>query len=320
MNIKITQKAISIRLDKFLADANPVWGKNQPSRNQIQKLIEHNIIKVNGLPSSSHYRLRPGDIINFQKRPAKKGRPAKKEGLKTALNHKIKIIDETDEWLIINKPAGLIVHGTTGYALADWLKTEYPEIKKIGDDPARPGIVHRLDKDVSGLMVIAKTQKSFNHLKKQFQNRAIIKEYTALVHGKIQKDSSTINFPIKRAKNGYKMAALPQTVMGKPATTGRSAETEFQIITRLINYTLLKVKIKTGRTHQIRVHLAAYGHPVVGDKIYGTTKTKVQNKKLGLNRIFLTADHLSFTSLAGKQINFKIGLTEELKNILKIVK
>ncbi|MDO8668167.1 MAG: RluA family pseudouridine synthase [bacterium] len=320
MIIKITKKTAGSRLDKFLAGADSIWGKIQPSRSQIQKMIEQDMVKINGLPELSHYSLRPGDIINLQKKLSKKNQPDKKVEIKNALGHKIEIIDETSEFLVINKPAGLIVHGTAGYTLADWLITKYPRIKKVGDSADRPGIVHRLDKEVSGLMVIAKTQDSFDNLKKQFQSRTITKEYTALVHGKIQREAGLIDFPIKRSSEGYKMAAIPSTVKGEPATTGRLAETEFRIITRLVNYTLLKVKIKTGRTHQIRVHLAAYDHPVVGDKIYGTARTKKQDKKLGLNRIFLIADHLNFTDLAGEQKDFRAGLTEELENLLKIVK
>lgn len=323
MIIKTTEKTANIRLDKFLTSADSIWGKNRLSRNQIQKLIKKNIIKINGLPTSSHYWLKSGDIINIQKGLIKNSWPAQEEDIKTALEPKIEIIDETDEFLIIDKPAGLVVHGRDNYTLADWLRTKYPKIKTIGDPASagdRPGIVHRLDKDVSGLMVIAKTQAAFNNLKKQFQSRTIIKEYTALVHGKIKKDAGLINFPIRRARDGYKMAAIPLTVKGEPAKTGRLAETEFRIITKLVNYTLLKIKIKTGRTHQIRVHLAAYGHPVVGDKIYGTARARKQNQKLGLNRIFLLADHLSFTSLAGEKKDYKIGLTDELKNILQIVK
>ena len=170
MLIKITKKTAGTRLDKFLTDVGSIWGKNLLSRNQIQKLIEQNTIKINNLPASSHYRLRPGDLINIQKKLIKNGRLASKKGLKTTPNHKIEIINETAEFIIINKPAGLAVEARSGYTLADWLKVKYPKIKNLGDDPNRPGIVHRLDKDVSGLMVIAKTQESFDQLKKQFAN------------------------------------------------------------------------------------------------------------------------------------------------------
>lgn len=310
MIIKITEPSVGARLDKFL-----VQQRQNLSRNQIQKLIKQQIITVNGLSVAPHHNLKASDIINIREKLSEPKKTTKETRPKNLPD--IKIIDETDKFLVINKPAGLAAHGAAGWTLADWLKAKYPDISRVGDDPERPGIVHRLDKDVSGLMVIAKTRAAFNDLKKQFQNRAITKEYTALVHGKIQKDADQINFPIGRARDGYKMAARPLTVRGKLSENGRPAETEFRVITRLVNYTLLKIKIKTGRTHQIRVHLAAYGHPVVGDKIYGTAKTKSQNKKLGLSRIFLIADHLCFTDLTGKPRDFKVDLTEELKNILK---
>lgn len=316
MTIKITEKNSGRRLDKFLADSASL----KLSRSQIQKLIGPGLIKINDLIVSSHYVLKPGDVINIAKNLKSDKKLTEKKKFTDAPGRKIKIIHETDEFLVINKPAGLAAHGTTNYTLADWLKEKYPAIARVGEDPERPGIVHRLDKDVSGLMVIAKTQAAFNDLKKQFQNRTIKKEYTALVYGKIQKDGATINFPIKRSRQGYKMAALPATIKGEPAEAGRLAETEFRVLKRLINYTLLKIKIKTGRTHQIRVHLSAYGHPIVGDDIYSTAKTRVLNKKLGLGRIFLIADRLSFADLTKHRQDYKIGLTEELKNFLNEVR
>lgn len=335
MIIKITKKISGERLDKFLtrrdnvrknksprhgpASASP-WRGDKLSRNQIQQLVETGSILVNNLPATSHYRLKPGDNIKIKK-ITKLGANQKLAGEKESkLKLPPEIIGETADYLIINKPAGLSVHGPDDFTLAKWLVAEYPVIKNVGDDPERPGIVHRLDKDVSGLMVVAKTQTSFDSLKKQFQNRSVIKEYTALAYGKIQKDNGLINFPIKRARDGFKMAALPLTVKGETSGEGRQAETQFEVTKKLINYTLLKVKIKTGRTHQIRVHLAAYGNPLVGDNIYATAKARTANKKLGLKRIFLIADHLSFIDLTGKRTDFKIDLTEELKNILKIVK
>lgn len=316
MTIKITEADSGERLDKFLTNSDLL----KLSRNQIKKLIGQGLISINNLTVSSHYILKPGDIINIAKNLSLNKKAAGKKEFAAAPGHKIKIIHETDKFLVINKPAGLAVHGSANYTLADWLMEKYPKIKKVGDDPERPGIVHRLDKDVSGLMVIAKTQDAFLNLKKQFQDRTIKKEYTALVHGKIMKENAIINFPIKRSREGYKMAAMPATTKGEPTEDGRLAETEFRVLRRLINYTLLKIKIRTGRTHQIRVHLAAYDHPIVGDDIYGTAKSRTQNKKLNLSRIFLIADRLSFTDLTGARQDYKIGLTDELKNILKIIK
>lgn len=317
MDIKITESNYSERLDKFLAGNNLL----KLSRNQIQKLIKQGLISLNGLAVSPHHSLKTGDIVTIAKILFPDKKLINKKKLTESLpGHKIKIIHENDEFLVINKPAGLAVHGSSAYTLADWLIEKYPEIKRVGDDPERPGLVHRLDKDVNGLMVIAKTQVSYDSLKKQFKKRSVIKKYTALVYGKIIKDSAVINFPIKRASDGYKMAALPLTVKGQASLSGRSAETYFEIIKKFINYTLLKIIIKTGRTHQIRVHLSAYGNPLVGDDIYGTAKTRAQNKKLGLSRIFLIADYLAFTDLTGVRQDYRIGLTDKLKNMLKIVK
>jgi len=236
---------------------------------------------------------------------------------------KYQTIHENNNFLVINKPAGLLTHGADHIkepTLVDQLLNKYPELAKIGEDPNRPGIMHRLDKQVSGLMVIAKTQDAFDHLKQQFQNRTVTKIYTALVYGKIEKDEDEINFPIQRKRTGHKMAALPATAKGKPTEEGRRAITEFEVLQKFINYTLLKVKIKTGRTHQIRVHLTAYGHPVVGDDLYSTKKTREKNKKLNLGRIFLTANELSFMDLNEKQKTFKINLQEELKKFLQQIK
>ncbi len=245
------------------------------------------------------------------------------------------IIFENEDYLIINKPAGLIVHGGPGItepALTDWLRKLYPFIENVGEDPLRPGLVHRLDKEASGLMVIAKNQKSFDHFKKQFKNRRITKKYIALAYGHINKDEDIINFPIKRAHDGYKMAALPTsseaiTDKNKPNNRdrgtlraqeeSREAITEFNVIKRYINYTLLEVKIKTGRTHQIRVHLYAYGHPLLGDPLYFTKKTKVRNQKINLGRIFLVASELSFKDLNKEKQTFNIELPTELSNFLK---
>ena len=244
------------------------------------------------------------------------------------------IIFEDKNYLVINKPAGLAVHAGGNLkekTLADFLIERYPKIKEVGDDPIRPGIVHRLDKDVSGLMVIALTNKSFENLKEQFKTREINKNYLALVYGKVSKENDIINFPIKRSRDGYKMAALPLNTeelltrhtpknrdQGNIAGVFSSKEaiTEFKIIKRLINYTYLDVKIKTGRTHQIRVHFFAYGHPLVGDTLYNTKKTKFKNQKLNLGRVFLVAYKLSFMDLNGEKKEFKIGLPKELETFL----
>ena len=234
-----------------------------------------------------------------------------------------KLIEKNKNYLIINKQAGLLVHGAKHIkekSLVDFLLTDYPEISGVGENDFRPGIMHRLDKLASGLMVIALNNESFSNLKKQFKERTIDKYYTALVFGKIEKSEDEINFPIMRSSKGYKMAALPLTSKGIANFEGRDAKTKFEIIKRYINYTLLKIKIETGRTHQIRCHLSAYGHPIVGDDLYSTRKTKLKNQKLDLQRFFLVADQLEFADLDGEKKKYKIELPGELTNFLKIVK
>ncbi|MDD2681154.1 MAG: RluA family pseudouridine synthase [Patescibacteria group bacterium] len=248
----------------------------------------------------------------------------------------IPIIYEDDDVLVINKPAGMIVHeseNTEDKTLADYIVTARPEVIAVGEDSRRPGIVHRLDREASGLMVIAKNNQSFKNLKNQFKTRKIKKQYLALAYGKIIADEGLINFPIVRAKAGHKMAAIPLKMRDDKSflsnrdqgniiarEKSREAITNFEVIKRWPHYTLLEVKIKTGRTHQIRVHLAAYGHPLLGDNLYGTTKTKVKNSKVNLGRIFLLAQKLSFTSLNKEKMEFEIQLPLELKSFLDNLK
>lgn len=258
-------------------------------------------------------------------------------------NNEVQILKDEKNYLIINKPAGLIVHGGVSIkepTLVDWLLEKYPELKEVGENPIRPAIVHRLDKEASGLMIIPKNNEAFKYFKEQFKSRKIKKEYFALVFGSLDKDEDLIDFPIKRSSQGHKMACIPKTnknldgqedlskkkisnrAMGnvKALETSRQAITEYSIIKRLINYTLIKVKIKTGRTHQIRVHFSAYGHPLVGDNLYGNRKGKVKNSKINLGRIFLMSSLLGFYDQAGEWQEFSLDLCPELQEALKKLK
>lgn len=309
------------RLDKFLSEKYDIY-----SRSQVQKLIKSGKALVNKKVVTPHYKLKENDKIYFNPVILEEEGNKEKDIVRNFEFSEIEIIDDNDEYLVINKPAGLIVHGGDSVreiTLVDLLLESYPGLKKIGEDPLRPGIVHRIDKEVSGLMVIAKTQDSFDNLKNQFQKRTIKKEYTALVYGSIQKEKDEINFPIKRSTNGFKMAAMPITDkegFNEDKEGVRRAITDFQIIQRYINYTLLKVKIKTGRTHQIRVHMLAYGHPIVGDNLYNTKKTRELNDKIKLNRIFLAATSLAFSNLSGQVKNYEIKLPDELTIFLEKIK
>lgn len=259
----------------------------------------------------------------------------------------IKIIEENNDYLIINKPAGLTVHGGPHIkekTLVDWLLKKYPELKEVGEDPYRPAIVHRLDKEASGLMIIVKNNKAFSYFKKQFQSRKIKKEYLTLVCGKIEKDEGVIDFPIVRSSRGFKMAAIPKSIKNfndspeaeqgdnynnisnrsqgnvRALEESREALTEFLVIKRYVNFTLLRIKMKTGRTHQIRVHFSAYGHPLLGDNLYANKKSKVKNTKLNIGRIFLMASKLNFTDPQGEKKEFELELGEDLQEVLAKIK
>lgn len=296
------QKELKERLDKFLAKELA-----DLSRSQIQKLIKSGLVLVNGQKAAVHKFLKKGDEILMQATPTI-------ESTEKKPYPKPKIIDETDDYLVINKPAGLIVHPATGIkekTLTDWLLKKYPAVQSVGDDPSRPGIVHRLDKDVSGLIVIAKTKDMFGHLKKQFQERLIKKEYLALVRGEVKAAEGIIDLPLKRSRRSGKMAAQPK------GTEGKSAITEFSVVKRFKNYTYLKINLKTGRSHQIRTHFFAYGYPLLGDKLYCHKKTK---EKIKLNRIFLHAASLAFADLTDKQKEYHCPLPGELNDILTKLK
>jgi len=236
------------------------------------------------------------------------------------VNSVIPIIYEDENILAVNKPAGLLVHGAKNNeekTLADWLVENYPEIKNVGDPSTgsgqeRPGIVHRLDKDTSGVLLIAKNQKSFEYLKSQFQDRKIKKKYIALIEGVLKKDDGVIDLPIAKSKSDFRKKAVGEKTIGKE----REATTKYKIIKKFPEHTLVEIFPKTGRTHQIRVHMKAIGHPVVCDKLYGPKK---QICPFGLTRQFLHANALEFSLPDGSRLNLEADLPEDLQNALDML-
>ena len=223
----------------------------------------------------------------------------------------MKIIFEDKDIIIIDKPASLTVHPVNpkqDNTLVNQLLAYYPEIKNVGDDVLRPGIIHRLDKDTSGLMVIVKNNKSFEYFKNLFKNRKIVKKYLTLVHGKVKDKKGTITKSISLSKKDHKKRSALLDDKSKPAWT------EYEVTKRFKNYTLLEVYPKTGRTHQIRIHLKSIGHPVVGDKQY---KFKRQICPKELKRQFLHAQYLKFKMPDGSIMEFKSKLPKDLKITLK---
>lgn len=225
-------------------------------------------------------------------------------------NIEIEVIYENEELLAIDKPAGITVHPARGDqedTLVNGLISNWPEIKNIGDDPLRPGIVHRLDRETSGIMLVAKTEKAFNCLKDQFSERKIEKKYLALVNGVIKNEQGIIAKSINISKKDRKKRSPFLS------DNSKSALTQYKVIQRYQDHTLLEVSPKTGRTHQIRVHLSSEGYPVSGDKQY---KFKRQKTPKGLNRQFLHACYLKFSLTNGKIMELKSELPLDLKEVL----
>jgi 23S rRNA pseudouridine1911/1915/1917 synthase len=220
---------------------------------------------------------------------------------------KLKIIFENSDFLVLEKPAGLLVHQTKHQkenTLVNFLLDKYPEIRSVGQKD-RPGIVHRLDQDVSGLMVIAKNQKAYEHLIKQFQENKVKKKYLALAHGKPPEERGIIEAPLGRTKSGKLVVVRSH----KKVKFEKPALTRYRILRKFKKHTLLEIEPLTGRTHQIRLHLKSLGCPIVGDKQYGKTKDDFK-------RIFLYAYYLGFYDLNNQWREFEINLEEELKKFL----
>lgn len=313
MEMKINAENKNQRLDKFLTEQLSL------SRSQIKKLILNESVLINQKPTAVHHFLKIGDVVEIRKKEILKPIPAERPFV-TELFSKIKIVKEEKDFLVIEKPADLLVHATEKNetnTLADWLAARYPEIKKVGEDPQRPGLVHRLDKEVSGLMVIPKNQDSFDFFKTQFKERKIKKKYLALVYGQLAKEEDEINLPIGRSKTKPGLFAAHPKDHGQTPEKDRLAVTRIMTIKKFKHCTLLEVEILTGRTHQIRVHLLAYGHPVVGDRLYWPVKFKIKSSP---GRIFLHAHQLSFAAPDGEIFSFQSPLPEELEKYLLALK
>ncbi|PSO45073.1 MAG: RluA family pseudouridine synthase [Parcubacteria group bacterium QH_9_35_7] len=303
-NWKATKQDEDERLDLFLTD------KLNTSRNQVQNKIEAGQVEVNkNRAEKSGIMLSEGDEITLHSRNQKTDKQAKQEREQL----EVEVIEESNNFLVVNKPSGLLVHPTAKkekITLVHWLLDHYPDIKTVGDFDDRPGIVHRLDKDTSGLLVVARNQEMFKHLKQQFKQRKIEKRYTTLVHGNIDSDTGTIKLPIARGKNG-KMVAKPAD-----SDKGKRAITKFKVKKRFSGYTLLDVQIITGRTHQIKVHFYARNNPLVGEDYY-IQNNQINNLDEELGRAFLNARKLCFYDLDNGKICAESELPQELKRVLE---
>lgn len=292
----------SVRLDVALASFLEI------SRAQAQKRILAGDICINGLAASSaHAMVSASDLIEIAD-AAVVERP-------TPPLPALTILFEDADVIVVEKASGVLVHPTgkehpTELTLMDAVLAHFPPMKDVGGDPLRSGVVHRLDRDASGVLIFAKHESAHAWLKEQFKTRQTKKYYDVLVLGYINDDQGTITFPIARSANGGRMAARPLSQEGKDAIT------HYTVVTRYSSSTLLRVQIETGRTHQIRAHFFALGHPVAGDNLYTHKKLKQSSTP----RLFLHAAELHIT-LPNKELHeFSSELPRQLQDFLTTLK
>ncbi len=319
-NLQPSSEDVGKRLDAFLAEKIENW-----SRSRLKKLIDDGDVLVNEKTSKASYKLSENDSVEVElvEAEAENFEPE---------DIPLDIVYEDEFLAVINKPAGMVVHpgagissGTLANALAHKFKIQNSKFKIEGDRntqidelKSKVGIVHRLDKDTSGLIVAAKTREAHENLLEQFQNREVYKSYIALVHGEMDEDRGEIDAPIAREKHN-------RTKMGVRAH-GRNALSLWKVKKRFEKFTLIDVEIKTGRTHQIRVHCAHINHPVVGDETYNAGRDKsvadveIRQAIQKLNRFFLHAHKLYFTHPQTKEyLKFTAPLPDELTEFLYLL-
>ena len=295
--IKINEESVGKRIDSFIPSI-----KKDISRSMVQKLIKEENIKVNGKETKHSYKLKLNDEIEISI-------PEAKEIDLKAQDIPLNIIYEDDDIIVINKPKGMVVHpangnpdGTLVNAIMAICKDS---LSGIGGE-IRPGIVHRLDKDTSGAIIVAKNDKAHVNLSEQLKEHKVKKTYLALVRGIIKENEATINMPISRSNKDRKKMDVNKE--------GKEAITHFKVLGRYKNkYTLLQINLETGRTHQIRVHLSYIGYPIIGDEVYSNGKNE-----WGIKGQCLHAWKLEFIHpITKEKISLEAEIPEYLKNILK---
>ncbi len=285
---------LGARLDRYVADQFP-----DLSRGTVQGLIESGRVRVDGQQRKSKFRMTPGEVVSVEIPP-----PRIDEIQPDPIP--LAVVYEDADIVVVDKPAGMVVHPAPGHprgTLANALLAHVPGISVGGSQ--RPGIIHRLDKDTSGLIVAAKTDRGRTALVTQWEDRSVEKTYLALASGSVADQEAIIDAPIGRdPKNRQRMAVM---------RSGRPAVTHFHVVERFPNSTLLEVSIETGRTHQIRVHLAFIGHPVVGDRLYGGARPTDPH----LERQFLHASALAFHLPDGEPMRLEAPLPGDLRAALE---
>lgn len=254
MELKIDAAAAGLRLDKAVADLTEL------SRGLANEQIKNGQILVNGEAKKAKYAVKEGDVISYEV-------PELEVVEYVAEDLPLEIVYQDEDVAVVNKPQGMVVHPSAGHTSGTLVNALMYHIKDLSgiNGVLRPGIVHRIDKDTSGLLMIAKNDQAHLSLADELKNKKSLRKYWAIVHGNLPNDRGVIEAPIGRSEKDRKKQAV--TAKGKPALT------RFQVLERFGDYTLVELQLETGRTHQIRVHMAYIGHPVAGDEVYGPRKT-----------------------------------------------
>jgi 23S rRNA pseudouridine1911/1915/1917 synthase len=296
-----------LRLDRVVVQHCP-----ELSRTRVQELIEEGLVLLNGKRAKDSQKVREKDVIYVvpQERPPLQAKPEKIP---------LDILYEDDDLIAINKPAGMSVHAGAGNSRGTLVNALLGRGQPLSQsqDPLRPGIVHRLDKETSGILLVAKNDFAHARLSEAFRQRAIRKIYIALVQGIIAQDHGRIELPIARDPNRRTRMTAKRALL---LPSSRTARTDWRVLDRIDSTTLLEIKLHTGRTHQIRVHFSALGHPVVGDTLYGAA-ARLQVGRMtipSLGRNFLHAAKIGFTQpRSGKLLELSVALPAELKDYLE---
>lgn len=310
MKFKIDETTAKTRLDQFLSQHLP-----DLSRNQIQKLISEEKVLVNNSPVKKNYKLENFDVVEFE--PPQKDKKSSLEPIKKPLN----IIFENEDFAILNKPPFLPVHPDLKQShketLVNLLLGNKIPLSSLGGN-MRPGIVHRLDKDTSGLITIAKTDLGYKEIREQFEKHQVTKKYICLCIGELPSKKGLIKAPISRDSFDRKKMAVQGDKSAKAALSEFKTLKKYIWKDQNIILSLLEVKIPTGRTHQIRVHFKSIGHPLLGDSTYGNSKLNKAASTIGLKRQFLHAQVLQFKPPQEKKKRiFKSELPDDLAKFLK---
>ncbi len=280
--MEVIIKEEGLRLDKALADLSNL------SRSQANQAIKDGSVLVNGQPKKAKYSVKAGDVISFEE-------PEEEVLDYQAENLPLEIVYEDQDLAVVNKPQGMVVHPSVGHSSGTLVNALLYHIKDLStiNGVVRPGIVHRIDKDTSGLLMVAKNDQAHQALADELKAKKFLRKYLAIVHGNLPNDRGKIEAPIGRSEKDRKKQAV--TAKGRPAVT------HFHVLERFGNYSLLELRLETGRTHQIRVHMAYIGHPLAGDPLYGPRKTLKGHGQ------FLHAQTLGFTHpRTGQVLEFSV--------------